>query len=78
VAGEVDPGGERTRALAAFLEKKVTEGFHIETHTDTHAIIVQSRPPFWRRLRRRDSSRYVVQVDEHGKVSMSTAEPIRN
>jgi hypothetical protein len=78
VAGEVDPGGERTQALAAFLEKKVAEGFHIETHNDTHAIVVQRRHPFWRRLGRRDASRYVVEVDEQGEVSMSAAEPIRN
>jgi hypothetical protein len=77
VAGEVDPGGERRRALDAFLEKKVTEGFDIETHTDTHAIIVQSRQSFWSRLRGRGPSRCVVQVDEQGNVTMSTAEPIR-
>jgi hypothetical protein len=78
VAGAVDPGGERTQALAAFLEEKVAEGFHVETQSDTHAIIVQRRPPFWRRLRRRHGSRYVVEVDEQGEVSMSAAEPIRN
>jgi hypothetical protein len=77
VAGEVDPSGERTRALSAFLEQKVTEGFRVETHSDTHAIIVES-PAFWKRLHRRDGSRYVVQVDEQGTVSMSAAEPIRN
>ena len=77
MAGEVDASGERERALTAFLEKKVAEGFRVETHTDTHAIIVESRSPFWRRLRRRDGGRCVVQVDEHGGVTMSKAEPIR-
>jgi hypothetical protein len=78
MAGEVDPGGERTRALSAFLDEKIAEGFRVETHTDTHAIIVQPRPPFWKRLGGGERSRYVVQVDEQGNVSMSTAEPIRS
>ena len=73
MAGEVDPGGERKRALAAFLETKVREGFRIETHADTHAIIAQSGGARWRRLGRGDRSRYVVQVDEHGEVTMSAA-----
>ena len=77
MAGEVDPGGERKRALAAFLETKMNEGFRVETHADTHAIVVESGP-FWRRLSRGDRGRYVVQVDEHGRVTMSAAEPKRN
>jgi hypothetical protein len=75
MAGEVDPGGERKRALAAFLEKKVSEGFQIETHANTHAIILQRS---WSRLGRGGHRRYVVQVDDHGKVTMSAAEPERH
>lgn len=78
MAGDVDPLGQRKRALAAFLETKVAEGFRIETHTDTHAIVVQGRRPFWSRLRGGDGSRYVVQVDELGDVTMNPAEPTRS
>jgi hypothetical protein len=79
VAGDVDPLGERKRALASFLEKKVGEGFGIETHTDTHAIVVDCRRrSIWGRLRGGDGERYVVQVDEHGGVTMTPAEPRRS
>jgi len=69
VAGDVDPLGARKRALASFLG--------IETHTDTHAIVVERRRSIWGRLRGGDGERYVVQVDEHGAVSMTPAEPRR-
>ena len=79
MAGDVDPLGKRKGALAAFLETKVGEGFAIETHTDTHAILVgPRRKSIWSRLRPGKSDRYVVQVDEHGRVSMTTAEPRRS
>jgi hypothetical protein len=78
VAGDVDPLGARKRALASFLETKVEEGFGIETHTDTHAIVVERRRSIWGRLRGGDGERYVVQVDEHGAVSMTPAEPRRS
>jgi hypothetical protein len=78
MAGEIDPLGHRENALDVFLEKKVGEGFRIETHTDTHAIITEGGQRFWSRLRRGDGGRrYVVQVDEHGGVTMSPAEPRR-
>jgi hypothetical protein len=79
VAGDVDPFGERKRALASFLEKRVREGFGIETHTDTHAIVVECRRrSIWGRLRGGAGERYVVQVDEHGSVTMTPAEPKRS
>jgi hypothetical protein len=79
VAGDVDPLGERKQALASFLEKKVAEGFGIETHTNTHAIVVEGRRrSIWGRLRGGDGERYVVQVDEHGSVTMTPAEPKRS
>jgi hypothetical protein len=63
-----------------FLETKVAEGFRIETHTDTHAIIVGGhRKPLWSRFRKQGGgSRYVVSVDERGEVTMIPAEPERN
>ncbi len=76
-----DPLGERKNALDTFLETKVAEGFRIETHTDTHAIIIVGghRRPLWSRVRKQAaSSRYVVSVDERGEVTMIPAEPKRN
>ncbi len=75
--GDVDPRGTRRDALDAFLDQKVDEGYVIETRTGTHAII--SRRP--RGLKRftsgADSGRYVVEVDEDGRVTMRPAEPRR-
>jgi hypothetical protein len=79
MAGDIDPLGTRKAALDTFLEGKVGEGFAIETHTDTHAIIVQRSEGMLSRLGRvGDPSRYVVEVDEEGVVSMSPAEPRRS
>jgi hypothetical protein len=81
MAGAIDPSGQRNRALDAFLETKVREGCRIETHTDTHAIIVDggNRKRFLSRLLRRGAgNRYVVSVDEQGEVTMIAAEPIRS
>ena len=80
MAGATDPSGQRNRALDAFLETKVREGYRIETHTDAHAIIDGSnRQRFLSRVRRRGAGdRYVVSVDEQGEVTMIPAEPIRS
>ncbi len=81
MAGEIDPTGQRKKALDAFLEAKVGEGFRIETHTDTHAIVAAGGhgPSFVNRFRRRRAGRrFVVSVDEHGEVTMSPAEPRRS
>ena len=81
MAGAIDPLGQRKNALNAFLKTKVGEGFRIETHTDTHAIIAVGgdRKSLLRWFRRTGAgSRYVVSVDEHGEVTMITAEPRRN
>ena len=77
MAGEIDPFGQRKNALDAFLETKVAEGFAIETHTDTHAIIVAGGhgPSFVSRFRRRGGdSRFVISVDDRGEVTMIPAE----
>jgi hypothetical protein len=79
VAGEIDPLGQRKNALDAFLETKLGEGFRVETHTDTHAIIVGGHGrSLLSRLRRRGGSRFVISVDEHGQVTMIPAEPRRS
>ena len=81
MAGVIDPLGQRKKALDEFLATKVAEGYLVETHTDTHAIIVAGgrRKPLWSRFRKHAAgSRYVVSVDEHGEVTISAAEPIRD
>jgi hypothetical protein len=81
MGGAIDPLGHRKNALDAFLETKVGEGFRIETHTDTHAIIVVGGPGtslLSRFRRRRAGRRFVISVDEHGEVSMIPAEPRRS
>jgi hypothetical protein len=77
VAGEIDPTGLRKEALNAFLEARAQEGFKLETHRDTHAIIV-AKKSFLSRIRPRGADRYVVSVDEHGEVTMIPAEPKRS
>jgi hypothetical protein len=77
--GEIDPLGTRKEALDSFLAKKVAEGFGIETRSDTHAIITDAGQPFWRRVHRGGRPRrHVIQVDEHGAVTMSVAERRRS
>lgn len=80
MAGEIDPTGERKDALDTFLEARLGEGFEIETHTDTHAIVVgrDHKKSFLSRLRGLGVRRYVVSVDEHGEVTMIPAEPKRS
>ena len=76
----IDPTGERKVALEAFLEGKRREGFEIETHTDTHAIVVRRNlmKSVVSRFRGSErASRYVVSVDERGGVTMIPAEPKR-
>ena len=77
MAGEIDPTGRRKDALDAFLETKVQEGFAIETHTDTHAIVVEKKS-FRSRFSEHGANRFVVSVDENGEVTMIPAEPKRS
>lgn len=80
MAGEIDPGGLRKAALDEFLEQKLRDGFEIETHTDTHAIVVDRSGwrSFLKRFRGQAGVRYVVSVDEHGAITMIPAEPKRS
>ena len=75
--GEIDPLGTRRENLDAFLNKKVEEGYVIETRTDTHAIISQRPKGLKRFTSGEDPGRYVVEVDEDGSVTMRPAEPRR-
>ncbi len=70
----------RRDALTAFLDEREREGYLVESHTHTQAII---GPPDRRSLRgllRKPGSlpRQVVSVDRDGEVSMGPAEPLRS
>jgi hypothetical protein len=82
VKSENDPQEQiRKTALSAFLDARTSEGFRVETRTDTHAIIVPAprRWAFLDRFRGANApSRQVVEVDVNGEVTMSPAEPLRS
>jgi hypothetical protein len=71
----------RREALTAFLDEREHEGYRVESHTHTQAII---GPPNRRRSLRallrkpRSLPRQVVSVDHDGKVSTGPAEPLRS
>ena len=75
--GEIDPLGTRKDGLDAFLDQKVAEGYTIETHQDTHAIIARRPKGLKRFTSGADPGRYVVEVDEDGIAEMRPAEPRR-
>ena len=80
MADATDALERRKNALNEFLETRVAQGDRVESQTDTQAIIVVGgdRSSFLRRLRRRRAAdRQVASVDEHGEVTMRTAEPTR-
>ena len=71
----------RRRALTAYLDQRLSEGYLVETRTGTHAIIgPPSRRHSLRHLFRRPSSlaRQVVSVDRDGEVSVRPAVPRRS
>lgn len=71
---------EREAALTSFLEARVCEGYVIETHTATHAVIAPGRLlsikqmviPF-----QKMTGRHVISVDDEAVVTMNAAEPVR-
>jgi hypothetical protein len=74
-----DRDERRKQALDAYLLERSADGFHVESRTDTHAII--SRTGFVAGLLERvglnGRRRQVISVDEHGSVAAQPAEPIR-
>jgi hypothetical protein len=71
----------RKGALTAFLESRVSEGFRIETRTDTHAIVAPADRgrSFLDHLRKaRPPARQVISVDAHGEITEAPAEPLRS
>jgi len=69
----------RRDALTAFLDERERDGYHVESHTHTHAIISPPDRHRWIRLLRGQGPlpRQVVSVDRHGEVSVGPAEPLR-
>ena len=75
---ELERENMRMAALTAFLLDRVREGYRIETHTDTHAIIGPASRWSWLNPFSRVSGRHVVSVDADGNVTMRNAEPLRS
>jgi hypothetical protein len=75
--GEIDPLGTRRDGLDAFLDRKLEEGYEIETRAKTHAIIFRRPKGLKRFTSGADPVRYVVEVDEEGIATMRPAEPRR-
>jgi hypothetical protein len=81
MSGERDPQQLRRDALTAFLDEREREGYRVESHMHTQAVI---GPPDRRRslraLLRKPGSlpRQVVSVDRDGEVSIRPAEPRRS
>ena len=72
---------QRKAALTAFLDARASEGYHIETRTDTHAIIApahKNRSLLDRLRKPKVPARQVVSVDSDGNVTMRPAEPLRS
>jgi len=75
--GEIDAYGTRKDGLDAFLDRKLEEGYVIESRTDTHAIISRRPKGLKRFTSGADPGRYVVEVDQDGIATMRPAEPRR-
>ena len=69
----------RKQALDAYLLACSGDGFHVESRTDTHAIIARTGflAGLLERVRLNGRKRQVISVDEHGTVSAQPAEPVR-
>ena len=73
---EVD---DRKQALDAYLATRGVHGFHVESRTDTHAVITRKGlvAGLLERVGLNGQRRQVISVDEHGTVSARPAEPVR-
>lgn len=69
-------GEARKAALEAYLAGCESQGFRVESRTDTQAVIVRRRR-LARYRRGRGSTRVVVWVDEHGTVERRAIEARR-
>jgi hypothetical protein len=69
----------RKQALDAYLVTRGVHGFHVESRSDTHAIITRKGlvAGLLERVGLDGRKRQVISVDEHGTVSARPAEPVR-
>jgi hypothetical protein len=69
----------RKQALDAYLVTCGVHGFHVESRTDTHAVIARQGlvAGLLERVGLNGRRRQVISVDEHGTVSARPAEPVR-
>jgi hypothetical protein len=69
----------RTEALDAFLAARTEEGWRVESRTPVQAIIVAPQGLLGRfRKPANDQTRQVIEVDEHGEVTTTPAQPLRS
>ena len=70
----------RLAALDAYIARRVAQGFRVETRSGTQAVITRRHPLYfvlhWF-AQGLAEQRYVVSVDQHGKVASLAAEPVR-
>jgi hypothetical protein len=70
----------RSAALDAYIERRVAQGFRVETRSAAQAVIVRRhRLYFVLRWFARGlaEQRFVVSVDQHGEVAALAAQPVR-
>jgi ABC-type phosphate/phosphonate transport system ATPase subunit len=70
----------RSAALDAYIARRVSQGFRVETRTGAQAVIVRRHRLYFALhwfSRGLAEQRYVISVDEHGEVASLAAEPVR-
>lgn len=73
-------GDLRSASLDAYLARRVSQGFRIETRTGAQAVIVRRHRLYFALHRFAPGAaeqRYVVSVDQNGEVDTLEAEPVR-
>jgi hypothetical protein len=70
---------QRKQAVDAYLAARSADGFHLESRTDTHAIITRKGhvAGLLERVGLNGRKRQVISVDEHGTVTAQPAERVR-
>ena len=70
----------RSVALDSYIERQGAQGFRVETRSGLQAVIVRRHPLYFALRwvpRVAAENRFVVSVDEHGKVTAIAAQPCR-
>jgi hypothetical protein len=70
----------RSAALDAYIDRRLAEGFRVETRSGTQAVIARRHKLYFVLHwfgREVAEQRYVVSVDAQGKVASLEAEPVR-